>query len=261
MNDRMTGERWLARKGSPCFIASRAASLSLAAVAWAALAFAAPAEAQRGGGGRGAQNIPVGTPGGPIYTAPTPALDISGVWWTESYSPKIQIVGGGALPYNDKGKAEYAKNMAALKDGSIVDEARHLCVPDGIPRILGNPYPFKIIETPGQTTISIRGIAPVGPGATVATYIDDAPVGSSSAYGGGVAFQLDLLPYDVQRLEVLRGPQGTLYGASSMGGLLKYVLTTPSLDEFHVNVGGDVFGMSNAGEVGGGGLATDVVRR
>lgn len=107
--------------------------------------------------------------------------------------------------------------------------------------------------TPGQTTISIRGIAPVGPGATVATYIDDAPVGSSSAYGGGVAFQLDLLPYDVQRLEVLRGPQGTLYGASSMGGLLKYVLTTPSLDEFHVNVGGDVFGMSNAGEVGGGG--------
>jgi len=107
--------------------------------------------------------------------------------------------------------------------------------------------------TPGQTTISIRGIAPVGPGATVATYIDDAPVGSSSAYGGGIAFQLDLLPYDIQRLEVLRGPQGTLYGASSMGGLLKYVLTNPSLDEFHATVGGDVFGISSAGDIGGGG--------
>lgn len=110
--------------------------------------------------------------------------------------------------------------------------------------------------TPGQTSISIRGIAPVGPGATVATYIDDVPVGSSSAYGGGIAFALDLLPYDVARLEVLRGPQGTLYGASSMGGLLKYVLTTPSLDTLEVRAGGDVFGISGAGDIGGGARAT-----
>jgi len=105
--------------------------------------------------------------------------------------------------------------------------------------------------TPGQTQISIRGIAPIGPGATVATYINDAPVGSSSAYGGGVAFALDLLPYDIQRLEVLRGPQGTLYGASSMGGLLKYVLTEPSLDRFQGRVGADLFGLASAGKAGG----------
>jgi iron complex outermembrane receptor protein len=108
--------------------------------------------------------------------------------------------------------------------------------------------------SPGQTTISIRGVAPIGPGATVATYIDDSPVGSSSAYGGGITFALDLLPYDVERLEVLRGPQGTLYGASSMGGLLKYVLNTPSLDTFEAQVGGDVFGVSNAGGGTGGGV-------
>ncbi|MBB6252140.1 TonB-dependent receptor [Nitrospirillum iridis] len=106
--------------------------------------------------------------------------------------------------------------------------------------------------SPGQTTISMRGIAPIGRGATVATYIDDAPVGSSSTYGGGNAFALDLLPYDVQRLEVLRGPQGTLYGASSMGGLLKYVLTTPSLDTFEARVGGDVSAVSGASKPGGG---------
>jgi len=110
--------------------------------------------------------------------------------------------------------------------------------------------------TPGQTTISIRGIAPIGPGATVATYIDDTPIGSSSAYGGGIAFALDLLPYDVARIEILRGPQGTLYGASSMGGLVKYVLTTPSLDTFHEQVGGDLQGVSGAGDVAGGGRAT-----
>lgn len=110
--------------------------------------------------------------------------------------------------------------------------------------------------TPGQTTISIRGIAPVGPGATVATYIDDTPIGSSSAYGGGIAFALDLLPYDVARIEVLRGPQGTLYGASSMGGLVKYVLTTPSLETFHERFGGDLLGVSGAGKVAGGGRVT-----
>lgn len=110
--------------------------------------------------------------------------------------------------------------------------------------------------TPGQTTISIRGIAPVGAGATVATYIDDSPIGSSSAHGGAIAFALDLLPYDVERMEVLRGPQGTLYGASSMGGLLKYVLTTPSLNEFEGRVGGDISSVSEGGKPGGGGRAT-----
>ena len=82
-----------------------------------------------------------------------PAGDVSGIWWGVKYSPKLEIQGGGDIPYNDKGKAQYAKNIAGLKDGSIKDEARHLCVPDGVPRILGNPYPFKIIHTPGQTTI------------------------------------------------------------------------------------------------------------
>jgi hypothetical protein len=114
------------------------------------------AYAQRGGGGggpgRGEQAAPAGAPGGPIYAPPSPAMNIAGVWWTQSYSPKIQVLGGG-LPYNDKGKAQYAKNIAGLKDGSLKDEARHLCVPDGLPRMLGNPYPFQLLQTSGQVTI------------------------------------------------------------------------------------------------------------
>ena len=127
----------------------------VAAVVLGGLFAIGSAEAQRGGGrGRGAQeDAPPANTTGPIYRAPTPAMNISGVWWTQSYSPKIQIVGGGDLPYNDKGKAEYAKNSAALKNGSLKDEARHLCVPDGLPRMLGNPYPFQIIQTPGQVAI------------------------------------------------------------------------------------------------------------
>jgi len=128
---------------------------SLVRSAWivgAALLTVTGADAQRAGGGRGQQDAPVGTPGGPIYTPPTPAMNISGVWWTQSYSPKIQLVGGGDLPFNDKGSAQYAKNMAGLKDGTLKDEARRLCVPDGVPRMLGNPYPFQLIQTPGRVT-------------------------------------------------------------------------------------------------------------
>jgi outer membrane receptor protein involved in Fe transport len=86
--------------------------------------------------------------------------------------------------------------------------------------------------SPGQTMITLRGIAPVGPGAVVGYYVDDTPLGSSSNYGGAREFGLDLMPYDVDRIEVLRGPQGTLYGAGAMGGLLKYVLRRPNPSGF-----------------------------
>jgi hypothetical protein len=80
--------------------------------------------------------------------------DISGIWWATEYFAKITPVGGGELPLTAAGKAAYEKNMAGLKDGSIADNARHLCVPDGLPRVLDNPYPFEIIQAPpGQTTI------------------------------------------------------------------------------------------------------------
>jgi hypothetical protein len=82
------------------------------------------------------------------------APDISGIWWATEYHPKIQLVGGGELPLTAAGKAAYEKNIAGLKDGSIPDNARKLCVPDGVPRVLANPYPFEIVQgPPGQTTI------------------------------------------------------------------------------------------------------------
>jgi hypothetical protein len=79
------------------------------------------------------------------------ARDLSGVWWVTRYSPALQIEGGGALPYNEAGRALHAGNLAGLKDGSITDMARRVCTPDGIPRLLGNPYPFQIVHVPGQT--------------------------------------------------------------------------------------------------------------
>jgi hypothetical protein len=92
--------------------------------------------------------------GGTAAIAGGATQDISGVWWVTKYDARLQLVGGGQLPLNAMGKEAYAKNRAGLRDGSIVDAARKFCVPDGIPRVLTNPYPFEIIQAPpGQVTI------------------------------------------------------------------------------------------------------------
>jgi iron complex outermembrane recepter protein len=83
--------------------------------------------------------------------------------------------------------------------------------------------------TTGYGVVSIRGISPQSSGATVATYIDDIPFGGSSAVSANAWNWPDIDPADVERVEILKGPQGTLYGASSLGGLIKYVTRTPSL--------------------------------
>jgi len=99
----------------------------------------------------------------------------------------------------------------------------------------------------GLASVNLRGVASVSDAASVGTYVDEVPLGSSSRYGSPSYQILDLLPYDLDRLEVLRGPQGTLYGAGSMGGLIKYVLKNPSLTTSGGEVGADVGSVNGAG--------------
>ena len=89
-----------------------------------------------------------------VAAAPaTAAPDVSGIWWTNSYSMEIHPTGGGPLPFTAAGAEAFRKNAAVLKDGSVEDAARKFCVPDGVPRILATPYPFQIFQSPGFTTI------------------------------------------------------------------------------------------------------------
>lgn len=69
-------------------------------------------------------------------------------------------------------------------------------------------------------------------GAAVATMIDDVVLTSGSALSRGALVTPNLDLFDMQRIEVLRGPQGTLYGANALGGLLKYVTNKPEFDGF-----------------------------
>lgn len=102
--------------------------------------------------------------------------------------------------------------------------------------------------TPGQTSVTLRGIANLSSGATVATYIDEVPVGSSGIYQGANTLMLDLLPYDISRVEVLRGPQGTLYGAGAIGGLLKYVTRAPEVSGDEMRLGFGLRTVADGGE-------------
>ena len=85
----------------------------------------------------------------------------------------------------------------------------------------------------GNARLILRGLNTGGVASTVATYVDETPVGSVTSQANGAILTPDLDPADVQRVEVLRGPQGTLYGASSLGGLVKYVTVLPSTDGVH----------------------------
>jgi iron complex outermembrane receptor protein len=85
----------------------------------------------------------------------------------------------------------------------------------------------------GDAQLVVRGITTGSSNSTTtATYIDDSPYGSSTTHALGGSMALDLDPGSLQRIEVLRGPQGTLYGASALGGIVKYVTVPPSLTEF-----------------------------
>ena len=93
-------------------------------------------------------------------------------------------------------------------------------------------------STLGSGRIVLRGINTGGVASTVATYVDETPFGSSTGLANGAILAGDFDTFDVARIEVLRGPQGTLYGANSLGGLIKYVTNAPSTERVEARVRG-----------------------
>lgn len=92
---------------------------------------------------------------------------------------------------------------------------------------------------PGQNTIYIRGVASTTPNLTVAgvaglapnvaLYLDEQPLAQPGR-------NLDVYAADLQRVEVLAGPQGTLFGASSQAGTVRLITNKPDPAEFYGNI-------------------------
>jgi len=88
----------------------------------------------------------------------------------------------------------------------------------------------QVSQAGGSGSPVIRGLTTgTNLGAIVGIVVDGAPVGPSSSFNLGGANSTDLDPIDLERVEVLKGPQGTLYGANTLGGLISYTFARPDL--------------------------------
>ncbi len=104
---------------------------------------------------------------------------------------------------------------------------------------------FTSMGAPGLSNIEIRGISSDIGASTVAIYVDDTPITlrNQAFYSGQSEPQL----FDIKQVEVMRGPQGTLYGASAMGGTIRFVSNPVNLDEYEYSASSDVSGTEHGG--------------
>jgi iron complex outermembrane receptor protein len=96
---------------------------------------------------------------------------------------------------------------------------------------------------PGLDNIEMRGVSSTSGSATVGLYLDDVPITTKNLYNGAVEVKL----FDMDRVEILRGPQGTLYGASSEGGAIRFISNQPDLNKFSVTTSGEGSGTDHGG--------------
>ena len=89
--------------------------------------------------------------------------------------------------------------------------------------------PGVAFDTSQTNQIAIRGISSTGGSGTTGIYIDDVPIQVRNL--GYNADDALLKLFDLDRVEILRGPQGTLFGAGSEGGAVRYITTQPSLTQ------------------------------
>jgi iron complex outermembrane recepter protein len=119
-----------------------------------------------------------------------------------------------------------AVNQATLEALDIKDITDFSRVAPGVSLLPGGPggggASGAALST-GETTVVIRGISATAGSATTGIYLDDTPIQGRES---GTVYPVI---FDLERVEVLRGPQGTLFGAGSEGGTVRFITPTPSL--------------------------------
>ena len=117
----------------------------------------------------------------------------------------------------------------AAVSGQSLTESQATTLQDLQNRIPG----LRVNGGAASTEVVLRNVS-IGAGinTSVGTYLDETPYGASGAFSGASFFGLSLDPFDMARIEVLRGPQGTNYGAIAMSGILKYVTNAPDPSAF-----------------------------
>ncbi|TCJ41407.1 TonB-dependent receptor [Parafrankia sp. BMG5.11] len=210
------------------FVTRSLSGVSLAAVA-TALSLASPAQAQTSASSGSASQTPQTAESSPAEAAATGEIVVTATRRNES----IQDVPVSITALSEKELEERhitdIKSLALSSPGVIATGEGSF-----------NKPTIRAIQT-SQTTSSSGTQRPV------AVFLDDLPLTSSSA------IIQDVAPYDLNRIEVLRGPQGTLFGSGSLAGLIRYITNKPNPDEFDASADldlGSTAGGSHRASVG-----------
>ena len=159
--------------------------------------------------------------------------------WAQQATPPLEDQQQPGQPKVSGGMTEDIVVTAQKREQSLIDVPQSVTVVSGaeLENKQANSIEDYLKLVPGlqlnQSTLGsgrvvLRGINTGGVAATVATYVDETPFGSSTGLANGAILAGDFDTFDIERIEVLRGPQGTLYGANSLGGVIKYVTNAPS---------------------------------
>lgn len=92
-------------------------------------------------------------PPGPLAEPSKDPKDLSGVWQQRGYMIRYPVVGGGPAPYLPWAAAEAKRRGDAQKAGTPITDSTAQCMPSGVPRIMGAPYPIKIMQTNKEVVI------------------------------------------------------------------------------------------------------------
>lgn len=163
-------------------------------------------------------------------------------------TPPGQAASGDEIVVTANKRAEKLSNIGgaiSVETGEELNAANA----NGLRDYVGN-LPNVTLQTngaPGFGKVIVRGISSVTLGATTGTYIDEVPIGSSTMFAAGGFLTPDLDPADLDHVEVLKGPQGTLYGASAPGGLLKFVTKLPDTDDFSIGAEEEISSVEHGG--------------
>ncbi len=144
-------------------------------------------------------------------------------------------------------RARDVANSVTAISGAQLDRRQQLSVQDLVSQV-----PGLSVEADDKTTVRIiiRGLNAGSAGATVASLLDEVPTNAVGAQNNASTNSPNFDTFDLSRIEVLRGPQGSLYGASAEGGIIKYVTNPPDLTKYSGELEGGIDGTTDGG-IGG----------
>lgn len=195
------------------------------------------------------ESAPAAPPAPPIASeAPKTSVNRRAPWFSKSE----EIIVMGSRDRSGLGNSDDVQSIAAsvsVVSGGTLEAQKLEQLSDYAAYLPGvNVVSFG---SPGSSQVLLRGISSFTDAATGAYYLDDTPMGASGPWAEACCDVLDLMPYDLERLEVWRGPQGTHYGANSESGLLRFVLKEPRLNGFEARIGADGSAIHGASKAGG----------